>query len=561
MTADAAPPQLSPDGYWWWTGTEWVPAADLFAATVPAQQQAEPTPTHLDVQQPEQQYAPAETYVAHVPVQQSWQPPAQTQTVIPAQIEPVMQLPVFEILPPYAAAPAKKPNRLLGAIAGTVAAVLLISGGAAYGITHYLGGGGQQPEEVLPANAVAVMKLDLDPSLSQKAALYRFSRSFPDLHVQQKTLKDDLLRPLFSGAGLNYDSDVKPWLGDRAAVAAVPKLTGFGFAPVAAVQYTDKDKAKRVLLGASMRAATGANPFFFAFSGDYAIIADTQGDADRYAAASTHLTDNASYQKAVASLDGDQLAVGWADAKGVVQGLTSAQLATSPMWNKLKAKQMGSFVVGLHAASNYLEMQGKAVGLSNDASQQLGRAKTANLLATFPNDTLFAMEGTGLGAGIAQAFEALPAVVTAQLQQNGLDAADLTAILGTDAAVAMSGDFDSPNVFAHVRTPTPELAVAALHRAFDGLGDETPLSGPLTITQEKTGYLLTSNPTGSAGGQLGNTASFKRAVPDARNAGVVLYVNLGQLPQEAMRGAQNLDAIGMSVNGATGEFRLRVTTR
>ena len=25
-SAPAAPPQLSADGYWWWTGTEWVPA-------------------------------------------------------------------------------------------------------------------------------------------------------------------------------------------------------------------------------------------------------------------------------------------------------------------------------------------------------------------------------------------------------------------------------------------------------------------------------------------------------------------------------------------------------
>jgi Tfp pilus assembly protein PilE len=27
MTQPSAPPQLSPDGHWWWTGTEWVPAA------------------------------------------------------------------------------------------------------------------------------------------------------------------------------------------------------------------------------------------------------------------------------------------------------------------------------------------------------------------------------------------------------------------------------------------------------------------------------------------------------------------------------------------------------
>jgi hypothetical protein len=564
VTADSAPPQLSPDGYWWWTGEKWVPAADLFAPAVAAEAEREPA-------QPEQTYAPAASYVAagHVPVQKSWQPAAQEpqhhrqQPVIPAQTSPVSQFPVFEILPAGAAPPAKKPRRLLAAVAGAVASVLVIAGGAAYGITQYLGGGGQQPEDVLPANAVAVMKVDLDPSLTQKAALYRFSQAFPDLHVQQRTLKDDLLRPMFTGAGLDYDQDVKSWLGDRAAVAAVPKLTGPGFAPVAAVQYTDKDKAKRVLLGASMRAASGDNPFFFAFSGDYAVIAETQSDADRFAGAALHLADNASYAKAVASLDGDQLAVGWADVKGAFEGLKATQLATNPLWAKLKTQPMGSFVVGLRAASNYLEMQGKAVGISDDLSQQLGRTRTANLIGSLPSDTMAAMEATGLGEAMSRAFEVLPPPVTAGLEELGLSIpGDLAAILGTDAALGVSGDLSSPNVVAHVRTPNPARAVSALDKLSARLGDESPWgSAPFAIRREKNGYTLTTAAGSPTTGKLGSTPSFKRAVPDAGDAGMVVYVNLGLLPQGSFRGVENLDAIGMSVNGATGDFRLRLTTR
>jgi hypothetical protein len=29
VAAPTAPPQRSPDGYWWWDGTQWTPAADM----------------------------------------------------------------------------------------------------------------------------------------------------------------------------------------------------------------------------------------------------------------------------------------------------------------------------------------------------------------------------------------------------------------------------------------------------------------------------------------------------------------------------------------------------
>lgn len=37
MTQPSAPPQLSPDGHWWWNGTEWVPADQRPAEPVPEQ--------------------------------------------------------------------------------------------------------------------------------------------------------------------------------------------------------------------------------------------------------------------------------------------------------------------------------------------------------------------------------------------------------------------------------------------------------------------------------------------------------------------------------------------
>jgi hypothetical protein len=83
---------------------------------------------------------------------------------------------------------------------------------------------------------------------------------------------------------------------------------------------------------------------------------------------------------------------------------------------------------------------------------------------------------------------------------------------------------------------------------------------PITVRRDANGYVMSTDPHAKTTGSLGKTASFTRAVPDARTAGFVLYFNVRGLPPEMLRGVQGLDAIGMSVNGATGEFRLRLTT-
>jgi hypothetical protein len=565
VTADSAPPQLSPDGYWWWNGQQWVPAAEMLTPAAAIPQHAEPAASYTPAEQyvdpyvAAAPYTPTEQYAVHVPAQQSWGGGAQ-------------QLPVFEILP-ASAAPAPKPNRARTTIAAVVAAVLVVGAGAAYGVGHFLGGGGQQPEDVLPADAAAVVKIDLDPSLSQKTALFRLSRVFPQLHAgSADSIKDDLLRPLFDGESMSYDRDVKPWLGDRAAVAAVPDGSPDGFAPVAAVQFTDKDKAKRTLVVASAEGATRDDPLFFAFSGDYAILAETQADADRYAKAGTHLADNSAYTEAVASLGGDQIAVAWADLKRVYDGLPVAARKANPLLSNVKVSPTGAFVVGAHAASNYLEIQGKAVGVDEGLVQlgasQAGRVRTAGLIGGFPSDTVAALEVTGLGDVVSKAYAALPPPVQNAAKGFGLNLpADLAAIVGTDTAVGALGALSHPTIIARVRTGNPARAVAALNTVATTVGSSAawcachgPGARPFVVRPEKGGYTLVSDAQAKTTGTLGKTASFMRAVPDAKSAGMVLYVSVAGLPLEMLPSVGGLDALGMTVNGKTGEFRLRLTT-
>jgi hypothetical protein len=159
----------------------------------------------------------------------------------------------------------------------------------------------------------------------------------------------------------------------------------------------------------------------------------------------------------------------------------------------------------------------------------------------------------------------MPPVVADAVAGLGLNLpGDLRTVLGTDTALALTGDLSDPTVVAHVRTAQPAQAVAVLNRLSARLGDSAPWcpcpDGAFSAHAAKTGYVLTSRPGAKLTGDLGKTASFTLAVPDAKTAGLVLYVNVRRLPAEMRQAVPGIDAVGLSVNGATGEFRLRVTT-
>jgi hypothetical protein len=64
-------------------------------------------------------------------------------------------------------------------------------------------------------------------------------------------------------------------------------------------------------------------------------------------------------------------------------------------------------------------------------------------------------------------------------------------------------------------------------------------------------------------GTLGESAPFKRALPDAKDAGFALYVSIGraaQLAGDLPADISNLEAFGMTATDS-GEFRIRLTFR
>src|SRR5665213_436678 len=142
----------------------------------------------------------------------------------------------------------RPPRRNLAAIVVSLVAVLaVIGGGVAYVGYHKLASSGAQPDEWAPSSSVAYIKIDLDPAASEKIAALRFEQKFPDApHVTSADqLKDALLSEAFAQptTDINYATDIKPWLGNRVALAAYPDANG-KIQLVGILQLKDATQAK-----------------------------------------------------------------------------------------------------------------------------------------------------------------------------------------------------------------------------------------------------------------------------------------------------------------------------
>jgi hypothetical protein len=153
---------------------------------------------------------------------------------------------------PVETAPANDNKKRLVALGAIVAGGAVVAGGA-WAATSFFATGAQ-PAEALPDSTVAYLSVDLDPSGGQKIEAIRTLRKFPGFadNVDLET-DDDLRERLFeeitsSGEceGLDYAADIEPWLGSRAAMAAVD-LGEDAPAAVGVIQTTDGGKAEEGL--------------------------------------------------------------------------------------------------------------------------------------------------------------------------------------------------------------------------------------------------------------------------------------------------------------------------
>jgi Protein of unknown function (DUF3352) len=454
-----------------------------------------------------------------------------------------------------------RPGRRRAVVAGAGVAALLAVGAGAYGVVQFLGGGGDSPATAVPGSAIGYISVDLDPSASQKIEAIKILRKFPSLRKQLKVgSRDDVRRRLFEEISkdgdcskLDYDRDVKPWIGDRVAVAAVP-AAGDKVVPLVALQVSDQDKA-RTGLRKLATCDSQDGPMATAFVGDYALVGEKQSVVDRLAkdAETSPLADDADY-KTWMGRTGDPGIVTMYAAKDAVDVATRAAHASvgangfdmGTAYEKQLRKAFKDFggaagVVRFKDGAVEAELQAKGLGrIAGTGStggpdvRTLPATIAAVLSLSLPHgwlDTYVSQLKSQAGPGEFDRIMAegerrtglkLPEDV-GTLLGNGLSvSADSSADLD-----ALRRDGDPTKLPVGVRLQgDPDKITAIVTKLQKLAGPEgglvkTDSSGDLVAVGTDPSYLSTLVGKGS----LGSQRSFEQVVPHADRAGAVLFVD------------------------------------
>lgn len=483
--------------------------------------------------------------------------------------------------------PRKRRGKLVPIIAAL--AVFIVAGGGAAFAYSRLSGGGDQPEAVLPGNAVAFARVDLDPGAGQKVAALRFMMKFPSVKdkIGITSDNDDLRERLFefvkkeSGddlADVDFKKDVDPWLGDRAGVVAVPAGEDRKPNPIVAVQIKDEGKAKAGLDKLFAKEDPEDRPGM-AFNGDYVLLAEDQAAADKAVADGKNnpLANNAEFKKSMDELGEQGFASFWIDGKGM------AELAKKELKQGNLKVTSGSFAAALRFDDQHVELKG--VGHADTTATHAPMTGSASTtVKSLPTSTAAAI---GIGSG-----DSLIGQVWAELQklsgdefnpsemakgfaeQYGLSLPnDIKVLLGKSFAVSLDKSTEGdPKVAAKSKTD-PGKAAEVADKLLGIARKEGNFDVPIAKAQNSDTLVVATSQAYAdevlKDGGLGASEAFKQAVPDTDNAIVLAYVDFEALAGFAPRQLDNPDVKALKSAGMVArltpdgksDFTLRVVAK
>jgi hypothetical protein len=456
----------------------------------------------------------------------------------------------------------RRPWGVIAVIASVLAVVLIA--GVGFAAWRFFFGGGPRPAEVLPASTFAEITVDLDPSGGQKVEAIKTLRKFPTFREKSGLKPDsDPVRRLFDEAqkqgeckDLDYDRDVKSWIGQRAAFGGV--VIDDKPVPVVALQVSDADNARTGFTRLTKCAGFDHqdDTFGWTLTDDYVVVSDTTAHAKTIVAQGqkSPLSDDPDFQK-------------WTDEAGGA-GIMNAYIGRKAVDVASKAVSSGGLlglspgggVTGLSgdegaaadALAAYKDFKGAAAVLRfADGGIELsmaggggpstkGKETVADHVAAMPKDTalLFAL------AVPPGAFDALE---KADPKRSGSDLlsgmlgidfpGDLKTLLGKSLSISLGGD--APSDLSSIQEPS-DVSVGALIR-----GDNDKIDALIAKLEQSTGSSLDDLKVTKAtkdgkvaiastkayadqllgSGGLADDEGFKDAVPHADKAQAIFYAD------------------------------------
>ncbi len=583
-------------------GPEHVPPRPVFAppfppeAAQPAPEPSDPAPYQAPYQPT---YQPAPEPSDQAPYQPTYQPapePAHRPTAVGAG---AANLPAGPGDPfDDESRPKRGRGRMLVAMSTAVGVLALV--GTAYVGARVVGwatGAGPQPEQALPSSTVAFAKIDLNPSAGQKIDAIRFVAKLPMSPdpLKNATESTDLRQAIFQAiqdggglSGLNYATDVEPWLGDRIGVGVLPPTakapTG---RPVFALAVRDEQEATKRLaaIGTSVNGSCS-------LSGAFALCAkDAATVKGAIAAAAQHsLADNPDFANDMSTLGEDGILAMWSDlgamndvlapatgafGLGGVQGF-SARPASARTSSATSSALSGRMAATLRFSGPNLEIAGRLSGMTTANAKPGGPTNVRAL----PADTVAAVGISGLGDQLqanwpeflsgmtSTAGRSATASMIKRLEKElGISIpGGISSALGNELTLAYGGQRGGAPLVA-IRTDANPKVLNRLLVSTGANRDLTKVQGPKgTVLATDKAYATTV----AKGSGLGSVKAFQNAVPDAGSAQVVGYLDIAKVLKQKGLGMSAQDkkdlaafsAFGFSVTNteSTSDFRLRLTT-
>ncbi len=482
-----------------------------------------------------------------------------------------------QILPPSPPPPARRRRSIAAIVAGAVG-VAAVGVGATVALGA-LGGGGEQADVVLPANAVLAATFDLDPSASQKIDALRFARKFPQTSGLDWDSGTTPRKWLYEKLTADADAapswaEVEPWLGDRAGIAVLPPDPGESQPnAVLALQVTDQEQA-RVTLSALR---SGQGPLSgLAGEGDWVVLAETDAAAAQALASAqtVSLAQSPTYSGDIADLGDKGVASVWVDYSRV-RTLTSMMPLDGAAAAAQRVPVKGHGAATLRFTGADLEIVGSVRGQDPTTLPSASPVRVAA-----PGDAAAVLSVSGLGDLVVSQWSQLlqtawsgasSGAEVAQVEKaTGLKLPeDLGTLLGRQTTLVVGADGTAPGVGLKVVSDSPGLG-AAFGRLEKALA-EVPSARPQRTAD---GYVVTFGapvPGLVDGDGLASAAAFRGAVPDADTAQVVGYLDVARLmplvPSTSQANRADLEpirALGISASrdgDDSSRFRIKLTTR
>ena len=349
---------------------------------------------------------------------------------------------------------------------------------------------------MVPSTALAYVSMAVNPSDSQKSDIDGILAKFPK--ASQKTFdgaRDQLLTKAVQQLGLNYQTDVKPWLGDELSVAVLPNTPNPS--PVGLIKSKDDVQAKAALDKAAKSPNFDAtykiiNGYVVVVQKKDAALLDTV--ARQAGTSSSSLGSQDKFTRVVDKLSGDRLVTAWADGHSLL-ALAKAKLKSEVGKSHVDLSglpDIGSAAADLHAVSSGAVISGLVETPGNTGGGQM--TITNNL----PSDTLGAISLWNIGG-------AFDTVLGAVVQSNPEAAKGLTTVqnaIGIDIRQDVLSWIHGETVIAvgpPTTGPTPDFAL--LVHPTDQAKAQAGVTKIASVLEQKVGVKLDQRP-GPNGGTM-----------------------------------------------------------